>query len=240
VLTGETKLKTPNNEYFIKAGDCAFAKKGSVIMRSHTNEDFCELIVFLPDDFIKTVILKHKLSLHTQSPNEGIDTVISLFSDEVLITYFHSLLTYFQQPNPPSKTLLKLKFEELIINILTNNKHRPLQYYFSELCSTTKPSLKEIMEANFPHNLSIGEFARMCSRSLSSFKLEFKSIYHTTPGKWLLDKRLDYSQYLLEATEDTLDEISFVSGFENKSHFIRVFKRKYGLTPGKYRIQIKT
>ena len=145
VLTGETILKTPNNEYFIKAGDCAFAKKGSVIMRSHTHENFCELIVFLPDDFIKTVILKHKLSLHTHSPNEGIDTVISLFSDEVLITYFHSLLTYFQQPNPPSKTLLKLKFEELIINILSNNKHMPLQYYFSELCSTTKPSIKEII-----------------------------------------------------------------------------------------------
>jgi AraC-like DNA-binding protein len=91
------------------------------------------------------------------------------------------------------------------------------------------------MEANFFSNLSMEEFAKLCARSLSGFKQDFKNIYHTTPGKWLLEKRLEYSRYLLKTTGNSLDEICTGSGFENLSHFIRVFKNKYGLTPGKYK-----
>ena len=95
------------------------------------------------------------------------------------------------------------------------------------------------MEANFFSNLSLDEFARLCARSLSAFKREFKNIFQTTPGKWLQEKRHEYSRYLLEISAFSIDEICEVSGFENRSHFIRVFKGKYGLTPGKFNMQKK-
>ncbi len=56
------------------------------------------------------------------------------------------------------------------------------------------------MELNFFSNLSLTEFARLSARSLSAFKKEFTRIYNTTPGKWLMEKRLEYSYYLLETT----------------------------------------
>ena len=90
------------------------------------------------------------------------------------------------------------------------------------------------MEANFFSNLSLDEFARLCTRSLSAFKQEFNDIFQTTPGKWLQRKRLEYSRYLLETTDRSIDEICEMSGFENRSHFNRSFKNTYGLTPGKY------
>jgi AraC-like DNA-binding protein len=236
ILSGKTVLKTPRQEYTLTSGDSFFAKKGSVISENFIHEDFCELLIFMPDDFIKTVIKKYNLPLNTAEPNETGDTIMPLVNDAVLVTYFQSLFTHFHQAEPPTGALLKLKFEELLINILSKNNHLRLKYYFGEVCRSVKPSIKEIMEGNFFSNLSLDEFARLCARSLSSFKKEFSMLYHTTPGKWLHEKRLEYSRFLLETTDHTLDEICAESGFENRSHFNRVFKNKHGLSPARFRV----
>ena len=155
-IAGEMELKTLSGEYRVKAGDCGFVKKGSIIGYRHIiQEDFCELRVFVSDDFIKTVFQKYRVPLVTSESNEKTDTIIPLTTDDVLDVYFHSLLTYFRQPTPPSENLLKLKFEELLVNILSNNAHRTLKCFLSELCRSVKPSVKEIMEANFFSNLSL-------------------------------------------------------------------------------------
>jgi AraC-like DNA-binding protein len=140
-------------------------------------------------------------------------------------------------PQPPTPVLLKLKLEELIVQIVSGNHHELLKCYFSELCADAKPSIRQIMDANFFSNLPLNEFARLCARSLSGFKREFMSLYHTTPGKWLMEKRLAYSRYLMETTNMHIDEVCIECGFENRSHFIRIFKNKFGLTPGKFIIQ---
>ena len=236
VLTGETVLKTPKGEYVLKPGDSAFAKKGSIITHSNVHENFCELLVFVPDNFIKSVAQKYQVSLPSESLYDHDDTVIRLTSDDVLRTYFQSLLTHFVQATPPASSLLKLKFEELLLNILSNNSQGQLQGYFSELCKTSQPSIREIMELNFFSNLTLNEFARLCARSLSTFKREFTEIYNASPGKWLMEKRLEYSNYLLQTTDQSVEDICMESGFENQTHFIRVFKNKYGVSPGKMKM----
>jgi AraC family transcriptional regulator, exoenzyme S synthesis regulatory protein ExsA len=235
VLTGETVLKTPKGEYVLKPGDSAFAKKGSVITHSNDHENFCELLVFVPDNFIRAVAQKYQVPLPEPGPDYA-DTVIRLTSDDVLVSYFQSLLTHFLQTTPPASSLLKLKFEELLLNILSNNRQQQLHGYFAELCKTSKPSIREIMELNFFSNLTLNEFARMCARSLSTFKREFIQVYNLPPGKWLMEKRLEYSSYLLQTTDQSVDDICMESGFENQTHFSRVFKKKYGVSPGKLRL----
>jgi AraC-like DNA-binding protein len=240
ILTGETKIKTLKKDYPLKPGDCVFAKKGSLLIESEFQEDFCELMVFVPDDFIRSVIHKYQIPLITNTTDTSCDAIFPMLADELLMPYFNSLLSYFNQPAPPSETLLRLKFEELIVSMLSINKYFLIKCYFSEIARSSKPSIAEIMETNFTSKLSIPEMARLCARSLSSFKSEFHNIYHTTPGKWLLEKRLEYGRYLIESTDDSIDEICFKSGYENISHFIRVFKNKYGSPPGKYKMQKKS
>jgi AraC family transcriptional regulator, exoenzyme S synthesis regulatory protein ExsA len=236
VLTGETKLKSMAGEYTLREGDCVFAKKGSITIQSHIQENFCELMVFVPDNFIRTTIQKYNVSLISGDVPVNSDTIIPLSNDEILDSYFHSLAAYFAQNDPPNPVLLKLKFEELVVSIISRyKKYIALNQYFRQICASEKPSVREIMESNFSKNMSLEEFARLCARSLSSFKSEFKEHFHTSPGKWLTDKRLEYGRFLLETYHYSIDEICMMSGFENTSHFIRVFKNKYHTPPGRFR-----
>ena len=238
ILVGSTVLKTPVREYTLNAGDSAFAKKGSVITRDLIHEGFCEILIFVTDEFIRGVVRKYEISLVAAKESaRPSDTVIPLNTDDVLHTYFRSLLTYFHQDSPPPGKLLRLKFEELLLSILSGPNHLPLKEYFNRMCKSTRPGLSEIMEANFFSNLTLDEFARLCGRSLTAFKAEFSEIYKTTPGKWLLWRRLEHSRFLLETTDEAVDQICFNCGFENTSHFTRVFRNKYGVTPGRFRTQ---
>ncbi|MCB0277988.1 MAG: helix-turn-helix transcriptional regulator, partial [Calditrichaeota bacterium] len=90
---------------------------------------------------------------------------------------------------------------------------------------------------NFCYNMSLEEFAKMCHRSLSSFKRDFFNHYQTTPGKWLLAKRLAYAGELLLKENASITQVAFDCGFEDVSHFTRVFKEKYDRTPSEFRKQ---
>ena len=43
---------------------------------------------------------------------------------------------------------------------------------------------------------------------------------------------------MLINTEKSISEISFALGYENTETFIRLFKKEFHITPGKYREQI--
>lgn len=233
VIRGETLIKTLNGVHILTPGSCVFARKGSVISQTRSHDDFCEMIVFLPDEFIKSIVQKYPIQL-----NKGefdYQTVIEIKTDEVLKSYFYSLLSYLNLKVPPNSDLMKLKFEELIVHLLTSGKHPGLHKCFADICASTKTSIRAIMEANFSRNLTLEEYARMCARSLTAFKEEFKTLYHIPPGKWLRQKRLEQSCRLLKSTNHLISEIAFQCGFQSPSHFSRVFKMEFGVSPSQFR-----
>jgi AraC-like DNA-binding protein len=91
------------------------------------------------------------------------------------------------------------------------------------------------MEANYAYNLTIDAYARLTNRSVSSFKRDFQALYKTSPGRWLIDKKLDRAKQLLLQTAQAITDVAFDSGFENTAHFSRLFKQKTGITPMEFR-----
>jgi AraC-like DNA-binding protein len=51
----------------------------------------------------------------------------------------------------------------------------------------------------------------------------------------LRERKLDRALHQLLTSDLRISQVSFENGFEDTSHFIRVFKQKYGLTPLQYR-----
>lgn len=235
VLGGRKIWQTPTANIEAIAGQTVFVKKGANIVHQFYEENFCALIIFVPDQFIIDTLQSSALVQPAGLPSTTADTVLFLETEPVLTAYFQSVFSYFGQEQKPPAALLELKFRELILCILASPHNRRLAGYLYSLCQKNKACLREVMEKNFMCNLKLEEFARLSGRSLASFKRDFLSTFHTTPGRWLLQRKLQYAKQLLEITDKNINELSFDAGFESPSHFIRLFKQRFQQTPLQYK-----
>ena len=60
-----------------------------------------------------------------------------------------------------------------------------------------------------------------------------------TAKRYLIDRRMEYAKQLLKTTDLNLDAVSLSSGYSDKAHFMKEFKRIYGITAGEYRKMYK-
>jgi len=238
VCSGKKIWRTIYNSYEPDAGDIIFVKKGANLTHQFFDEQFCAIFMFIPDDFIREFLGRNPHLLNvSQKDLYGQDAVLTVEKDELLQSYYHSIQSYFSLKEKPNEQLLKLKFDELLLSIFYNDKHRQLTDYFISLCQSREYQLSRVMEENFAYNLQLEDYARLCHMSLSAFKKAFRQQYNTTPGNWLRERKLQLATQKLIATSLHVSQVSFDCGFEDTSHFIRVFKQKYQLTPFRYRQQ---
>jgi AraC family cel operon transcriptional repressor len=65
---------------------------------------------------------------------------------------------------------------------------------------------------------------------------EFQRYFHTTPTRYINEKRLSYAKKLLEETSLTILEVCEQCGFHSISHFYTQYKKFFGYTPQSMRI----
>ena len=237
VISGSKTWHTPDGSWTVGGGQTLFFKKGAAVVEQHFEADFCVLIFFVPDAIAREVVEENLGEVGRCPRPEGGETcAIPLESALGLDVFFDSLRTYFAVSEKPTAPLLRLKLKELILGILTSRSNPALSFYFRSLANCEGPSLSSLMEANFRYRLSLEQFARLCHRSLSSFKRDFRKQYNESPGRWIQQKRLDYAAALLRSTDHmNVTDVVFESGFEDVSHFSKAFKNRFGKSPSSYR-----
>ncbi len=230
VLEGKKVWHTAHGSYEIKEGDCVLVRKGACILEQFFDIGFCLVLFFIPDEFICETLKSRSTPIYKTS--EKYAPVIRLETTESLQSFFVSMYAYFSGTTTPDKSLLELKFRELILNIVDNKNNVQALSYFSSLLSEPQAvSLERTMNDNYCFNLSLEQYATLSNRSLSAFKRDFQKQFHSTPGKWLLEKRLEHARLLLQHQGKTVAEAAFESGFQNVSHFSRSFKTRFGDSP---------
>ena len=230
VLEGKKVWHTAEGAYEIGAGDCVLVRKGAWILEQFFDIGFCLVLFFIPDEFICDT-LKSRSAPITKT-HEKYKPVITLQATEMLQSFFVSMYAYFSGTTTPDKALLELKFRELILNIADNPKNVEALSYFCTLMSEPKSvSLERMMNDNYCFNLTLQQYAVLCNRSLSAFKRDFKNLFKNTPGKWLLEKRLQKARFLLQNMDKSVSDAGYESGFENLSHFSRSFKERFSISP---------
>ena len=194
VLSGRKTWRTTEGTWTAEKGQTLFFKKGAAVLYQDFKDDFCVLVFFVSDNFIRDVVREVSGQLSGQHDGDALHkAAIIVNGDVTLAAYFQSLL------------------------------------------KSDAPPLSQIMEANFCYNLALEEFAKLSHRSLSTFKRDFRKYYNQSPGKWLLQKRLEYSAVLLKNPALNVSQVALDCGFEDLSHFSRAFKEKFGMSPAHYR-----
>jgi AraC-like DNA-binding protein len=236
VLTGTATWKTSLGAWSAVAGEALFIKRGWCCFPQHAGDDLCLQVFFLSDGLVREAVrdLAAEMPAALESKDDG-ESVIRVNNDAALAAFFHAMALYFAADDDPPQALLRLKLEELVTGILLGQSNPRLSAYFQTLAACDAPSIAAVMERNFRHNLAIESFAQMCHRSLSSFKREFLRLYGTSPGKWLLERRLEHAASLLRNTRMNVTQVMLDSGFEDSSHFSKAFKDRFGRPPSAYR-----
>ncbi|HYF29480.1 MAG TPA: AraC family transcriptional regulator [Chitinophagaceae bacterium] len=239
VISGRRIFHKNGCVWDLKEGACVFVKKGAHISERPDNEGWCVMVFFMPDDFLKQLIRENRNSLPMRNlPAVDADHVVPLDVNDISKSFFISMLPYFSQSPPPPENLLELKFKELVLSLLSNKNNSRLLSYLHNLSNGEHPSLEEVMLNNYTFNLGLAEFAKLACRSVPTFKRDFKKLFHDTPARWVLKKRLKLATQLLQNTDMSINEICFECGFENQTHFSRVFKENMGASPLQFRTRI--
>ena len=96
-------------------------------------------------------------------------------------------------------------------------------------------NFERVVYSHIFQDMSIEELASISHRSLTSFKKEFRRHFMMPPHRWFIRQRLMQSRLLLISTSKSISEIGNECTFPNTSHFIKLFKKEYGMTPAIYR-----
>jgi transcriptional regulator GlxA family with amidase domain len=84
--------------------------------------------------------------------------------------------------------------------------------------------------------LSVPELARRVGLSPRQLERRFFTHVGVTPKQALTLLRLAHGEHLLKITDHSVAEIATATGFCDASHFSRVFKSEYLMTPGQWRV----
>jgi AraC-like DNA-binding protein len=235
VISGKKDWITSKKIHELSTGDALFVRKGVYTTRQYLESDYCVMLFFINDEFIKRFITENPSFKREINHKIEHNQIFDISTNDVFKTLIESIFHYLKQGEEIPKELVEIKFKELLFNIVLNSNNNEILSFFNSLTQNNKATIEYIMTENFQYDLKIIDFAKLCGKSLSSFKREFKSSFSTTPSRWLINKRLEHSQMLLLATNLTVSEIGFECGFKNNSHFIQAFKKKVSVTPNKYR-----
>ena len=93
---------------------------------------------------------------------------------------------------------------------------------------------KEIIIKNFENPPSLKELSTEVEIPLKNLKTGFKQIYGNTVFGFLTDYKMNTASKMLSSRSFNVNEVSTHLGYSSSSHFINVFKKKFGITPKKY------
>ena len=93
-----------------------------------------------------------------------------------------------------------------------------------------------IIEADFYREVSFGILARSVNLSPSRLRHLFFEEMGLTPAQYVKFLRLRKAKELLETSYLSVKVIMANVEMNNESHFVNDFKKAYGLTPARYRV----
>ena len=230
VLGGSVKLTCGRQTWTVSKNEMILLRRAqSVSYEKQGSEEtglFESQLFAINDELLKDFLTSQQVQIPQMT--EELGTQVSPMSDR-LVAYCWSLSPYFNDPSQVNPGLLRLKVMELLYNVMDCSKNIFRQML--QLRQPMKTDIHRVVEENYTSPISLDELAYLSGRSLSSFKREFQDIYGESPARWIREKRLSKAQQMLRSSSLSVADVAYSLGFENPTHFSRIFKQQYGYAP---------
>ncbi len=229
----KTVIVNESEFHFLSCGNCM------VSMDLPKRDIFRSILIFFDDKTLAEFYLKYDSIISALKRDKKIryEAYLSFKKDDFVNNYISSLALLTQSKKRISAEMKLLKFEELMLHLLEKYPDMILSFQPGSVKEFDDLEIRRIVEANVTSNLNVEELAFLCNVSLSTFKRRFTKIYHTTPNKWLLQRRMEMAANLLNSSKEKPSDVFYKVGYENHSSFTKSFKQIFGITPKEYQAQ---
>ncbi|HMS35374.1 MAG TPA: AraC family transcriptional regulator [Ignavibacteria bacterium] len=251
-MKGLENYKTSGGQYSVTSGSYLIVNEGQECS-SIINDEAETFSVYFDSKFANEVLKSlttpsDKLLNYSFIPGrQPVQFLEKLYSHNYTLTPLIMKLRLASKVNYDDENFINEQFYELLNKLMT--VHRDLYKEIEKLPPvklSTKTELykrvcraKEYMDSAFTENLTLGKISKEACLSQYHFLRIFKSVYKTTPHRYLTSKRIDKARNLLFSTDKSITEICFEIGFESLSSFSWLFKNRFGLSPEMVREQYR-
>lgn len=242
VYSGSISHVIDNETVTLTQGDIIFLNRHSrhSVMRAHKEDiginfilsnEFLQVIYHnLPDN---TVI--HDFLAHNFQPSGESEYLFFRTKENFPIRNLMDNLIY---------ALLKSKNEEILLSQIVSLLFTYLAYYRETLVNSPESANYELQLKQYTENYlerhyptaTLSELAKRLNYSEAYLSRRIKGVFGSSFQSLLLKQRLETAERLLTSTHMSIDQIIRTVGYENQSHFHRMFRKKYGVTPRQYRL----
>lgn len=223
---------------FVEENHLIFLTKGIYTVSDFVPVDGTfDAVLFSMDDKLIEKYLSSIIdgaSIKNQSLNNKAKGTYVIEANEQIRRYMNSLDNVYCEFDQ-THALIELKLLEILHLIaIQDSSYRFIRELMAgQKIHKSRRSITDFMERYYSRNLKLEDYALLTGRSVSTFMRDFKRIYNTTPNKWIMDKKADVAHQLMLKHNYSVTDAAIEAGFENISHFIKIYKQKYGLTPKK-------
>ncbi|PQL93101.1 AraC family transcriptional regulator [Apibacter adventoris] len=173
---------------------------------------YSEKIPFIKNKIYENSYIEKPLSIQEK-------LIISQLEDYILDCEFENLY-------------LTLKLHEILIHYFSSsNKKEQENKKMDDKLVLQLNEIKKLLMDNIASPPTLKSISYTVGLSEYKIKEGFKKLYGKTISSFILDTKLEIGKDKLDMKVKQVKEIAYDLGYENPSHFIEAFKKKYGITP---------
>lgn len=161
--------------------------------------------------------------------------VVQTAAGKLVTSYFNGIDEFFLNKEATNDELIKLKLKEIIHLLLQSDNANSVRKIVNSLFSERTFTFKELVDSHIYTSASVENLSQLTGTSLATFKRKFKEIYNESPGKYVLQKKLDKVAEMIRITDEPISQIGYQLGFESPEHLSRSFKQYFKISPSQFR-----
>jgi len=210
--------------------------------------DFPEASTHNPTQCLALAIDQSKITdtlnfLNERYPKEGSDQFWQLnyqnyffYNNVDLAATINKLIKECMSTSITKDALADLTLQELLIRIIQTQTAKSIDDGFLNDPNNPISVVVDYIRKNLKEHISLKSLSDKACMSTTSFYRFFKREIGMSPIEFVLSEKIRCAKKLLKNPGMQINEVCYLSGFEDCNYFIRLFKKHEGITPKQYQL----
>lgn len=224
VVNGEGNFLFHNKTYHIKTGDLVIVPP----YMEHTEQS----VSMSPLEYY--VLGVDGISFQLENEKTCVQVFCNFSNKSLIDDLLAQMLYEVRNPSYGSDKICQNLLEILILRIIRSQHLIPVPITSTHMTKECA-QIKEYLDTNYADHITLDALTELTHMNKYYMAHSFAKYTGQSPIQYLNQRRMEAACTLLTDTDHSISSISSSVGFSSQSYFTQAFRKKYGMTPIKYR-----